>query len=76
MDVITFCHVFLLNDFTKDLQRLIEANVKLEKERNQTTDSAAANGVRMRVRDQSLRSMVVILFPRSNELCLVVAGGT
>lgn len=33
---------------TEDLQRLIEANVKLEKERNQTTDSAAANGVRMR----------------------------
>lgn len=32
----------------QDLQRLIEANVKLEKERNQTTDSAAANGVRMR----------------------------
>ncbi|KAM3910930.1 NF-kappa-B essential modulator isoform 3-T3 [Leptodactylus fuscus] len=33
---------------TENLQRLMEANLKLEKERNRIMDSAATNGVRMR----------------------------
>ncbi|KAG9477785.1 hypothetical protein GDO78_012999 [Eleutherodactylus coqui] len=48
MDVVPFCHVLLLNDIIKEVQRLMETNLKLEKDKNRITDSAATNGVRMR----------------------------